>query len=160
VCYCRPSQRLTAFQIFHIKLLIDETTDVTQNKIFTILVKYLDEDETVIKTKLFELRDVYDENNNLVRLTGEALYDLIKSTLIFHMITLENLVGFAADTAGNMFGKNNSVFSRLDEEFPGISWVEDLVKNVYSYFSHSAKRRFEYETFQHMFDIDPTRLLS
>ena len=162
-------------------LIIDETTDVSHRKCFTVLVKYSDDNKLEIKTKMLQLKDVYDTNNNIVGSTAEALYDMIKATLNLYEIPFENVVGFAADTTANMFGEHNSVASRIKLDFPNATCIkckchslhlsasvagmelprriEALIRDVFSYFSKSAKRRFEYETFQNLLDIDPTQLL-
>ena len=178
---CITADLAKDLQRYKFSIIVDETTDCSKHKCFAILVKYLDESENTIKTKIFDLKDVYSNENALVGSTGEALYEMIKSTLIFHMIPFDNVVGFSADTTSNMFGIHNSIVSRLHRDFPNIAcfkckchsfalcaseaaktlprWVETLLRNVFNFFSHSAKRRYEYETFQEIHEIEPSQLL-
>lgn len=79
-----------------------------------------------------------------------------------------------------MFGSNNSVASRMSEKFPGFTIkcichslhlcasdvsitlpkrCEELMKNVYSYFSRSSKRMIQFENYQKLNEDTRHRLL-
>lgn len=113
--------------------------------------------------------------------TGENLYNVIKLYLENHNIPIENVVGFAADGASNLTGIHDSVVSRLMTEAPGITVLkcvchsshlcasqasktlpcrcEDLLRNVYTHFAHSAKRIHEFSEFQEFCQVKPHKLL-
>ena len=162
-------------------IIIDETTDTAKIKSLTIIVKFYDEYDGDIKTKMMELINLYDDNNNDIGSTGLSIFNNIIETLVKFNIPFENLIGFAADTTSNMFGQFNSVVSRLIDNFPGLTlfkcschslhlcaseaakmlprMCEELVRQTYVYFSHSAKRRFEFRTFLDFYEEDPLSLL-
>ena len=98
-------------------IIIDETTDNSKMKCLSVLVKFFDNVDGYIKTKILELVNVYDQANEMVGSTGEAIFTMILSTLNHYNIPHDNLVGFAADTTSNMFGDHNSVVSRLRAHF-------------------------------------------
>ena len=98
--------------------------------------------------------------------TSDAIYENLFETIVSSMDRdipwRQNIIGFAADCASNMMGKHNSVATRLKQEIPNLfiwkcichsfnlcalyAWaklprhVEDLARDIYSYFQHSAKR--------------------
>ena len=98
-----------------------------------------------------------------------------------HDIPLNNMVGFAADGASNIMGRYNSISSRLRAAAPGITVFkcvahsihlcsseaaktlprscEDLLRNVYNFFDHSAKRTSELNEFQVFCEVKPHKLL-
>lgn len=137
-------------------VIIDETTDMSTTKSCTIIVRFHDNDTNLIETKFLDLIDVH-EGENAGGSTGQNLYNLLTTSLDRLRIPLNNLIGFAADGASNIFGSNNSVCSRLSSNFPGITTIkcvshsihlccsdackvlprqgEDLIRNVYSFFS-------------------------
>lgn len=162
-------------------IIIDETTDNSKMKCLSVLVKFFDNVDGYIKTKILELVNVYDQANEMVGSTGEAIFTMILSTLNHYNIPHDNLVGFAADTTSNMFGDHNSVVSRLRAHFPSMTIIkcichsihlcaseaaktlprvtEDLIRNIYSFFSHSAKRQFEFKLFSEFFENEPHVML-
>lgn len=95
--------------------------------------------------------------------TSENLFLTIVSSIDREKIPWrQNVIGFAADGASNMMGKHNSVATRLNQEIPNLFiWkcichsfnlyasyacaklshhVENLARDIYNYFQHSAKR--------------------
>ncbi|XP_076043833.1 uncharacterized protein LOC143026929 isoform X1 [Oratosquilla oratoria] len=97
-----------------------------------------------------------------------------------HNIPRSNFIGFAADGASNIMGENNSLTSRLKDR-PGITVFrcichsihlaaseaakqlprkcEDLLRDIYSFFSHSAKRKHELKIFQNFCNVKPHKIL-
>lgn len=113
--------------------------------------------------------------------TGEHLYLMIVDYFKDHDIPLENLIGFASDGASNIMGAKNSLTSRLKIAAPNITifhcichsvhlcasqaaktllrMCEDLVRNIYTYFNQSAKRKNEFQQFQDFCDVKPHKIL-
>lgn len=113
--------------------------------------------------------------------TGEHLYSIIKQYLKSHNIPLTNIIGFAADGASNIMGTNNSIVSHLMTKLPGIAILkcmchtvhlcsshaaktlhcscEDLIRNIYTHFSHSAKRVHQSVKFRNFCNTKPHKLL-
>ena len=98
---------------------------------------------------------------DLASSAAEALYEAVCRAFEKESIPLSNIIGFAADTTNAMFGEHNSVASRLKETIPHIYLMkcichsahlcashaceklpraaEDLLRDIYNYFCHSAK---------------------
>lgn len=96
-------------------------------------------------------------------------------------IPVDNLVGFAADSASNIMGTHNSLVSRLRDVTPGVLVIkcvchsvhlcasqaasklpricEDMIRAIYTYFAHSAKRKHEFHEFQEYCEVKPHELL-
>ena len=162
-------------------LIIDETTDTSKIKSLAIIAKFYDEHDGDIKTRMLDLIDLYDDNNNDIGSTGLAIFNKIFETLSTFHIPFDNFIGFAADTTSNMFGQFNSVASRLRDNFPGLTlfkcschslhlcaseaaktlprMCEELVRGTYVFFSHSAKRRYEFDKFKDFYEEEPLSLL-
>ena len=159
-------------------IIIDETTDCSTNKACAILVKFYDTVERKMTTTLLDLINIYDRYGSA---SGEALFNAIMSCLNTYSIPLSNFIGFAADGASNIMGSVNSVTSRLKNASPGIivfkcvahsihlcsseaaktlpRACEDLVRNIYSFFAHSAKRKFEFKEYQLFCNVKPHKIL-
>ncbi|XP_066963613.1 zinc finger protein 862-like [Macrobrachium rosenbergii] len=178
---CISNELVSKLRINKFSVIIDETTDVSSTKCLTIFVKFFDQEAKLMKTGLLQLIDVYDENNEMVGSTGENLYNMIVNTLNAYNIPLDNLVGFAADGAANIMGGNNSISSRLREVFPGLTifkcichsihlcasesvkhlprHCEDLIRNIFTHFAHSAMRKYELKLAQTFLDLKPHKIL-
>ena len=96
-------------------------------------------------------------------------------------ISLNDIIGFAADATNVMFREHNSVASRLKEKALDIFLMrcichsahlcalhtceklprtaEELLRDVYNYFSHSAKRQAEFRAVQTFAELEPHKLL-
>lgn len=162
-------------------VIIDESTDVSATKCVTIIVKFYDSEKGKIVTKMLDLISVYGENPQMSGSTGDSLFNMLLETLNSYNVPLNNLVGFAADGASNIMGDYNSLSSRLRQDFPGITifkcichslhlcasvaskelprHCEDLIRNIYTHFAHSAKRKHMFKHFQSLLDIKPHKIL-
>lgn len=162
-------------------MVIDESTDVSTTKCLSVLVKYFDSNEEMIKTRLLDLLNVYENHSSNVGSSGESLFQLIMNTINSNDIPLNNLVGLAADGASNIMGAYNSLSSRLRQHLPDLKifkcichsihlcaseaakmlprQCEDLLRNIYTHFSHSAKRKYEFMQFQNILSLKPHKLL-
>ncbi|XP_063590824.1 E3 SUMO-protein ligase KIAA1586-like [Penaeus indicus] len=158
-------------------VITDESTDVSTTKCMTVVVNFFDSEQYVIRNSTLQLIDIYDESQGYVDSSGESLYHLIIATLSAHGIPLKIFVRFAADGASNIMGENNSISSRLRENFPGITifkcichslhlcaseavkslprHCEDLIRNIYTHFTHSAKRKHEFKKAQEFLELKP-----
>ena len=87
-----------------------------------------------------------------------------------------NIIGFAADTCNVMMGEHNSVQQKMKTIIPNIfimrcichtahlcasyaskklpRTVEELVRDIYSYFSHSSKRQTAFKQFQDFVEVE------
>lgn len=159
-------------------IIVDESTDCSDTKSLAIMVKYFDEEESAIKLSMLDIVNVHSDGNGS---TGQGLFNIIKQCLVVNNIPLDNLTGFASDGASNMMGTNNSVTSRLREECAGITIFrcvshsihlcaseaaktlpracEELLRNIYNYFAHSGKRKYEFREFQDFCKLKPHKIL-
>nr|XP_027212475.1 uncharacterized protein LOC113805630 [Penaeus vannamei] len=163
---------------YKFSLIIDETTDCTADKACALVVKYSNKETNTIKTSMLDIISLYDENDGS---SGVSLFNLITKTLNTYQIPFTNMVGFGADGASNIMGAVNSVSSRLKAHMPGITIVkcaahsihlcsseaaktlprtcEELVRNVYTFFCHSAKRKYEFKEYQVFCGVKPHKIL-
>lgn len=178
---CVTSELLKKLKHHKFSVIIDESTDVSTTKCLTVLVKYYDPDTKHIEIGTLELIDMYDDNRESVGSTGENLFEILLHTFNSNQIPLHNFVGFAADGASNIMGEHNSLSSRLRDAMPGITifkcichsihlcaseaaktlprHCEDLLRNVYTYFSHSAKRKHSFKQAQLFLELKPHKIL-
>ncbi|XP_064082920.1 uncharacterized protein LOC135198931 [Macrobrachium nipponense] len=166
-------------------IIIDETTDISTCKSCAIVIKLFNQATGKIETKFLDLLSVYDNADKSTQTatgsTGEHLFQLINDYFVKHSIPIDNLIGFAADGASNIMGPHNSLSSRLRVVAPGVTILkcvchsvhlcasnaaktlprvcEDLIRNIYTYFAHSAKRKNEFQEFQSFCDVKPHKLL-
>lgn len=112
---------------------------------------------------------------------AETLFESLLAEMEKDAIPIANVIGFAADTCNVMMGEHNSVQQRMKAVVPEIfimrcichtahlcasyasqklpRTIEELVRDVYSYFSHSAKRIAAFIQFQHFAEVEPHKLL-
>lgn len=136
-------------------VIIDETTDVAAVKEMCIITRYFDDDTNKVNSNFFGLIEV-------PRADAETLFEKLKAHFENYNVPFENIIGYAADGASTMMGCNNSVKTRMEAVNPSIlvmrcichsahlaasnacaalpGETEDFVREVFSYFSHSAKR--------------------
>ena len=155
-------------------ILLDETTDVSTTKQLCAVVRLFDSSTECIASRFFRLYEVSKAD-------AETLFTTVKEDLEKIGIPLNNIIGYAADGANVMMGGHNSVRTRMEELNPHIFTMkcichsaaicasnactklprdtEDFIREVYSHFSHSAKRLSEYNAFQHFTDTEPHKLL-
>ena len=97
--------------------------------------------------------------------TAAGLYNGTKSLLNHHGIPMNNIIGLAVDNCSTMMGSKNGFQARMKQDIPGLfvmgcichsialcashaskclpSWLENLLSDIGTYFSRSAKRTRE-----------------
>ncbi|XP_068232268.1 SCAN domain-containing protein 3-like [Palaemon carinicauda] len=113
--------------------------------------------------------------------TASTLYEHIKS--VFNELNIpykDNMIGFAADGASVMMGKNNSLSTHLKQDIPNLfvmkctchsfhlcasyackklpRWVEDVARDIYNYFL-SPKQTMALKEFQEFVNVKPHKIL-
>lgn len=179
---CVTTELAEKLRRYKFSIIIDESTDVSTTKSLAVVVKFYDDDKKVISTNMLDLVEIFSADScEPSGSTGRNLYDLVMHTLHTHNIPLDNLVGFAADGASNLMGGYNSVTSRLKISAPGLCVIkcichslhlcaseaaktlprncEDLIRQIYTHFAHSAKRIYEFKEFQAFCKTDPHKIL-
>lgn len=161
-------------------LMIDESTDVSAHKHSCVVVRYFNEQLGRIDSSFFDLVNLFE--NDIEAATAEVIYDAVIKSLTSAGLPLENLIGFGSDGCNAMMGEHNSVQSRLTTNFPGIyiakctchslhlcassatkmlpRRVEDLSRDIFTFFKRSAKRKAIYAKFQEFLNLDPHKILA
>ena len=155
-------------------LLVDESTDVASMKQLCVVVRYFDDALNRVSARFFSLIDVPIAD-------AATLYDSFRQALKADEVPLSSIVGYASDGANVMMGCNNSFRTRLEAVNPNIfvmkcichsahlvasnactklpRQAEDFVRDIYSYFNHSARRSVDLSEFQHFTGTEPHKLL-
>jgi hypothetical protein len=155
-------------------IIMDETTDLSSKKQCALSVIFFDKDTSVVKAMFF---DMYEMKSG----TADDLYNSMINSISSKEIPLDNLIGFSSDTCSVMVGKHNSVFSHLKDSHPDIACikcschsihlaaskaclnlprsVEDLLRNLGSYFSRSFSRQEDLRSMQIFFNEEIHKIL-
>lgn len=163
--------RVTKFSI-----LIDESTDITSNKTMCVVVRYVNPDNGEVATKLLELLKL-----NPIDCSAEELYKAFKGLLEKYDIPITNVIGMASDGASVMVGIQNSFASRLLKDCNKATVIkcmchtsaiiankacmqlprapEELLRQIYTYLSGSAKRCSQLEEMQEFFNTGKKKIL-
>lgn len=144
-------------------VLIDESTDLSNDKNLCILVRYYKNGKCI--TQLLDLVKMLADGG-----TAENMYKTFVECLKTHNLNINNIVGYCSDNANVMMGKMNSFQSYLIKDNPNIfilgcichsahliashaadelpKNVESLMHSLCSYFSRSPKRQAILEEIQ------------
>lgn len=87
-------------------LLIDESTDISTEKLVCICIRYYSQKQNVIVTQFLTMLPI-------VHATSGDLYKVISDFFNKNDFTLQNLLGIGTDGASNMCGSHNSLFTHL-----------------------------------------------
>ncbi|XP_046608736.1 uncharacterized protein LOC124299522 [Neodiprion virginianus] len=153
-------------------IIIDETTDINTEKSLAIVVRFYDND----KCK--------DRFLGLIKVQSRTANDIFTAICNFFKeknIPVTNMIGLAADNASVMMGNINGVQARFKAIIPHLfilgcvchsfhlcssaaakklpRSLEDLIRAVYSYFSHSSNRSGRLQEFQIFVELKPRKLL-
>ena len=158
----------------YFSIIPDETTDVATEKQLGICVLYFDELTVQPVTRFFDMVEVETA-------TAVGFYNAIKSSFEEKKIPIKNIIGYSSDTTNVMFGEHQSVVSLLKKDAPYVlavkcschmihlcasyaclkmsTTLEDLCRNIYSYFNRSSLRQHEFHEFQEFVETKPHKLL-
>ncbi|XP_047736335.1 SCAN domain-containing protein 3-like [Hyalella azteca] len=114
-------------------LIVDESTDVSVSKNLCILVRYFNDHSQHVETDLLALVPVTDA-------TGEVLFQEIEAVLHSFGQTFKNCIGFGADGASSLVGKNNSVFSRILQTNPKCILVKCICHSLALAVKHACEK--------------------
>ena len=155
-------------------LIIDETTDCSTTSQLAILATVFCEDSFNLENVLIDLITL--ENGKAI-----TIFQAVVNSLQEKGIAMENVVGFCVDTCNVMFGKNHSVATLLEKQFPWIMTIkcschlihlcssyaakklpkslEDLCRNIYSHFAMSSQRTKAFAEFQEFWKTERHKIL-
>ncbi|XP_074105446.1 protein FAM200A-like [Cotesia typhae] len=154
---------------------VDETTDITNNKWMTLMVRYVDPTTLLVKIELLELINLDATDGSAKSIFGQFCDSLAKLG-----ISLEQIIGLACDNASVMIGKRNSFKILMTEKIPNLLTlscichslalaskeacskipieVHDFLTNV-SFIKNSPKRSALFADFQDCYEENPTKLV-
>ena len=141
-------------------LLIDESTDITVNKMLGIAIRYYSQDNMRIVSTFLGLIHIQDG-------TAECIVLAIKKILSDVKLKLTNLQGLGTDNASAMVGVNAGVYAILKVDVPHLVLIrcvchslqlavskatentlprniEFQIKETYNWFAHSSMRQLSY----------------
>lgn len=140
-------------------IILDESTDVTDNKLLAYCIRYYHEilEQIVVDFLGFQY---------IVKTTAENLFNEFTKFISKTGLQLNNMIGLGTDGASNLCGKNNSLFVRLKEKIPNLVLVKCichslnlctqkamncipatigyLLRESHNWFAWSPKRWYEY----------------
>lgn len=157
----------------YFSLCIDESTDITNTKSLCLVVRLCVN---------FEIKDLFYGLLTVDQSDANSLYALIVNYFKQNNINYKaNMIGFAADGASVMTGKNKSVAQLLKKDNNNLfiikcvchslalcssyaclklpSSVETLARNIYNYLSNSPKRCNQFENILTLLEIKPKKIL-
>ena len=156
-------------------ILVDESTDVTDTKFMALLVRYVD-NNLVVREHLLEMIPLH-----VISCTAKNLFELFKNCCVKHNLKIENIVGMACDNANVMVGAENSFFTHLKAVSENVVLLrcmchsaalisshacgelprspEELVRQIGTYTSGSAKRCETMKEIQKLFDGNVEKML-
>lgn len=149
-------------------LIADESTDKSNKKLLSLVVRVANDNDLYINDYLLCLLEVSLAD-------AETLYLTIVKYFTDNGINYkENLIGFAADGANVMTGKNNSLATKLKADVPNLvilkcvchsmalcssyackklpKEIEQLVRDIYNFIGNSPKRANDFDEIQKLFD--------
>lgn len=142
-------------------IIIDESTDISVQKLLGIIIIYFSESQNKIVTTFLDMPQLFDFSAN-------GIVEVIKKTLNKYNLKLNNLIGIGIDNASVMTGINNGVYVKLKKEIPNLILVkcichslqlavsaasemylprhlEYLVRETYDWFARSSFRQNTYK---------------
>lgn len=156
-------------------ILVDESTDLNNDKNLCILVRYYKNGKCI--THLLDFIKMVADSG-----TVENMYKTFIECLKAHNLSINNIVGYCSDNANVMMGKTNSFQSHLIKDNPNIfilgcichsahliashaadelpKNVESLMHSLYSYFSRSPKRQAILEEIQSIMKKEKHRMIN
>ena len=137
-----------------------------------IITRYYNNETSKVESRFLGLIEVPQAN-------AETLFQSLTNRFEQFNVPFTNIIGYAADGANTMMGCNSSVKNRMEAANPSIFVMrctchsahlaasyacatlpnETDVREVFTYFSHSAKRLFEFQQFQYFTETKPHKLL-
>lgn len=141
-------------------LLIDESTDITVNKMLGIVIRYYSLENMRIVSTFLGLIEIEDG-------PAECIVRAMKNMLSDAKLNLQNMQSIGTDNASTMVGINSGVYARLKAKIPHLTLircvchslqlavskstektlprnVEFLVEETYNWFAHSSIRQLNY----------------
>ena len=174
-------------------LCIDESTDLSSTKLLSLVVRtcfenrvniiFYDRIKYIISFKfILQIEDYFLELLKVTRADATSIYEAVINLFLEKNINYKkNLIGFAADGAAVMHGRNHSVAVLLKKDCPNLfcmkcichsfalctsyackelpASVETMARDVYNYIQNSPKRIEEFTCIEKLLEIKPKKIL-
>ena len=157
-------------------LIVDESTDVSQKKMFALCIGYYSVSTQSIRTTFLKMINLGPSA------TSDIIGAAIESVLATCGFSLEKLIGIGVDGCSTMVGIHHSVSTYFKDLIPEIvmfkcvchslqlaaskaaeampAHIDFMVRESYNWFSHSTKRLVEYRQLHKTITNEvPTKLL-
>lgn len=113
-------------------LIIDESTDIGNEKQLCILARYYSAAQKQIVTSFLGLLSI-------VSGTAESIFQALQSFLVSKKLDIKDCMGLATDGCNTMCGRNNSVITKFREVCPNIIHIKCICHSIQLCSSHSLK---------------------
>jgi len=177
VLYVREQERLVeTLQNNKFSIFIDETSDLTNDKWMTFLVRYVDPQTLDVRTELFEL--IHLDASDC---SAEKLFTTFRNVMWKKQIPFQNILALSCDNASVMIGKFESFQKKLERYCKNLITMpcpchasaliansactaipetcEELIRKVASFISSSPKRACIFQQFQRSFNDNSRNIL-
>jgi len=165
ILYVREQERLVeTLQNNKFSIFIDETSDITNDKWMTFLVRYVDPQTSDVRTELFEL--IHLDASDC---SAEKLFTTFKNVMYKKQIPFQNILALSCDNAFVMIRKFESFQKKLETYCKNLITIpypchasalvansactaipgtcEELIRKVASFISSSPKRACIFQQF-------------
>ncbi|XP_029165358.1 uncharacterized protein LOC114936349 [Nylanderia fulva] len=110
----RMLQTKLRYSLFSI--LIDECTDIAAMKSICIVIRFFDDEEGRVVSRLWDICQIFNEDTH--EASADHLFNVVITCFKKYQISFNNVIGFASDGCNTMMGEHNSVASRIRT----VSW--------------------------------------
>lgn len=150
-------------------VIVDESTDIGNNKWMSVCIRFVNE-EGEVSTEFLGMFLVEEA-------TAVKLFEGLCQFLAKLDLNIQNILAIGTDGANNLCGKHHSLFTLLKEVNPSImlikcichalhlcsseackslpSNIEFLVREIYNYFSNSSLRTIKYKRVFDLVNLGP-----
>ncbi|XP_066585523.1 SCAN domain-containing protein 3-like [Prorops nasuta] len=157
-------------------VLVDETSDISNEKKMTLLTRYVDNKSLCVQTDLLQLI-----NLDASDCSAEKIFNAFSNELIKKEIPLSNIIGLGCDNASVMIGRNDSFKTKLLKKSPLLvtmpcichscalvasnaskalpSACSSFIKNLVGFIRGSPKRTAIFKDFQMSFMGETSNIL-
>jgi len=176
LCPVETERVVNSIQNTKFSIFIDETSDITNEKWMTFLVRYVDSEALEVRTQLVKLIDIDARD-----CSAEKLFNAFKSEMYKLQIPFTNILALSCDNASVMTGKYLSFKKKLEEKCKHLltftcpchsaalaahaacakmpDFCEEFLRKVVNYINSSPKRSAIFKEFCDCFQDTNRKLL-
>ncbi|KAL7292528.1 hypothetical protein TKK_0014099 [Trichogramma kaykai] len=161
-------------------ICVDESTDVSKDKLLAIEVRFFDFEDLKVKTFFWDLYPVFEKNIK-ASATAERLFQCINLSFSSYNVPLNNIHAISMDGCSTMTGRTRGVKALLEAVIPNVisircpahithlvakHAVERLPKNLLSFIKNvnamlkSSNKLKDFASLQNYMDVIPHKILA